>query len=940
MKRILQVIFFILAIYLGFDLTCQLIVNILWFQELGYLSAFLLKLKTQLLLIAIAIIIFILLFYHIIITEKWQHFPRSNQEYLPILPNYKPPQLTPAKPHPILGKFPIFLTLVVLISFLLTLMIIYYAQITISSIINPEQNSIILPFKRAAFTFILKQILSKKWLIIVITAITSLLLIYPKKVLKIFTLILPICLGITLTQHWTDLLFFIHPEKFNLTEPVFDQDIGFYIFQQPFLQQINLILYSLSLFLLLSTTLIYLLSGNSLSNGNFIEFTPIQIRHLQILSSVFVLSITFNYWLKRYDLLYSHRGVTYGASYTDINIQLPIYNLLIILGIIITIILLLRTIIIVRSWKSLITKLASFLILSIIITWFLPDTVQKLVVRPNELELEKPYIERSINFTKKAFDLNKIETKLFNPQGKLTKKDLVKNAQTISNIRLWDDRPLLATNRQLQQIRSYYKFANADIDRYTLTDKNNQQNKQQIIISARELDYKSVPEKAQTWVNEHLVYTHGYGFTVSPVNTVVEGGLPDYFVKDIGMSDNGQGKLWTKNELIADTIPIANPRIYYGEMSDTYIMTGTKVPELDYPSGQENVFNIYDGSGGIKLNNFWLKLVFAKYLNDKQILLTDNFTAQTKILNRRNIIKRVQAIAPFLHYDNDPYLVVVNSENNSHLYWIIDSYTTSDRYPYSDRGKLKFNYIRNSVKVIIDAYNGTVKFYTAEPAEPIIKTWKKMLPDLFQPLEKMPKELQKHLRYPGDLFYIQAETLLNYHMSDAQVFYNKEDQWQIPQEIYGNKPQPVAPYYLITKLPTATTEEFILLLPFTPIQRTNLIAWLAGRSDSEEYGKLLLYEFPKQKLIYGTEQIEALINQDPQISQQISLWNRAGSRVIQGNLLVIPIENSLLYVEPLYLEAEQNSLPTLARVVVAYQNRIIMAENLEKALAVVFKEQN
>jgi hypothetical protein len=368
---------------------------------------------------------------------------------------------------------------------------------------------------------------------------------------------------------------------------------------------------------------------------------------------------------------------------------------------------------------------------------------------------------------------------------------------------------------------------------------------------------------------------------------------------------------------------------------------------LDYPRGDENAYNTYDGKGGIAIGNWWRSFLFAEYLKDWQMLFTRNFTPQTKLLFRRNINERVRAIAPFLRYDSDPYLVVADAglvptsgTAPNYLYWIIDAYTTSDRYPYSDPSDDKFNYIRNSVKVVIDAYHGSVFFYVVDPNDPIINTWNAIFPGMFKPLSEMPVTLLSHIRYPVDFYSVQSERLLSYHMTDAQVFYNREDQWQVPTEIYGGKPQKVQPYYLITSLPTAPTEEFILLLPFTPTQRNNLIGWLAARSDGQNYGKLLLYEFPKQQQVYGPEQIEARINQDPVISQQISLWNRQGSRAVQGNLLVIPIERSLLYVEPLYLEAEQNSLPTLVRVIVAYENRIVMAETLEQALQAIFQPQD
>jgi hypothetical protein len=603
----------------------------------------------------------------------------------------------------------------------------------------------------------------------------------------------------------------------------------------------------------------------------------------------------------------------------------------------------------------------------------LPAAVQRLGVQPNELARERPYIERTIAFTKEAFDLHNIEERTFAPEGSLTLADLRENSETIRNIRLWDARPLLETNRQLQQIRLYYKFPNADIDRYTL--KKEQKNpslpsrlpdkgkrssgererispnpvpateKQQVILAARELDYSAVPQEAKTWVNEHLVYTHGYGFTMSPVNTVGPGGLPDYFVKDIGV---GEERLRTSSERIRASIPIGHPRIYYGEITSPYVMAPTKVKELDYPSGEENVYNTYDGTGGVLIGTGLRRWLFAKYLNDWQMVFTGNFTPETKVLFRRNINERVRAIAPFLRYDSDPYLVVARARatptspaqgEENYLYWIADAYTTSDRYPYSDPGKEGFNYIRNSVKAVIDAYSGNVTFYVADLSDPIIASWNAIFPHLFRPLRDMPVTLRNHIRYPLDLFGIQSERLLTYHMTDAQVFYNRDDQWQVPTEIYAGEPRPVEPYYLIMKLPTAESEEFILLHPFTPTKRNNLIAWLAGRSDGENYGKLLLYQFPKQRQVYGPEQIEARINQDPIISQQISLWNRQGSSAIQGNLLVIPIEQSLLYVEPLYLEAAQNSLPTLVRVIVAYENRIAMAETLELALEAIFQPE-
>ncbi|MEL6813674.1 MAG: UPF0182 family protein, partial [Cyanobacteria bacterium J06598_3] len=440
------------------------------------------------------------------------------------------------------------------------------------------------------------------------------------------------------------------------------------------------------------------------------------------------------------------------------------------------------------------------------------------------------------------------------------------------------------------------------------------------------------------WVNEHLTYTHGYGFTMSPVNTAGPSGLPEYFIKDIAHTPS--------TDSVARSIPVGKPRIYFGELTNTYVMTNSRVAELDYPSGSENVYNRYDGTGGINIGSFWKRLLYAKHLGDWKMLLSDEFTPDTRLMFRRNIKQRVARIAPFLQFDGDPYLVVADADDayapageesgENYMYWMMDAYTTSDRYPYSDPGKYDFNYIRNSVKVVIDAYNGSVHFYIADEGDPIIRTWAQIFPNMFEPLAAMPPALLSHIRYPQDFSLIQSNQLLTYHMTDPQVFYNREDQWRAPNEIYANEEQVVEPYYLIMELPGQKAGEFVLLRPFTPAQRNNLVAWLAARSDGEQYGKQLLYQFPKQELVFGPEQIEARINQEPEISQRISLWNTQGSRANQGNLLVIPIEDSLLYVEPLYLEAEQNRLPILARVIVAYKNRIAMAETLEQGFQAIF----
>ncbi len=736
------------------------------------------------------------------------------------------------------------------------------------------------------------------------------------------------------TSTWAEIFIAFVPSKFQNYDPLFGQNLSFYIFHLPIIQLAIFWLSEITLFTISAVSLIYILRGNTLSNGYFWGFQRKQLQHLSLIGAFLSWLIAANYIYDRYQLLYSPRGVTYGASVTDIDIQLPADQIMVIVSLIMGLILLIYTTLPAtiqrrsrNQWSKLPAIIIIYLSLNIILNLILTNIYQKVIVQPNELELEKPYIERSIESTRKAFALSRIDSETFDPTGDLTPADIDKNNLTIKNIRLWDSYPLLKTNRQLQQIRPYYKFIDADIDRYRI---NGQQ--QQVILSPRELDYNNIPNVAKTWVNERLVYTHGYGFTMSPVNTIATGGLPEYFIKDLGED----GKLTTKNPQIRQDIPIDQPRIYFGEVTNNYIFTPSLVQELDYPIANNNVYNTYDGRGGIKINNWWRKLIFAIYLKDPQVLFTNNFTAETKVLWRRQINERVQAIAPWFKYDRDPYLVIADTDRPHHLYWIIDGYTISSRYPYAEPVSEKFNYIRNSIKVVIDAYHGDVKFYISDPQDPIIQTWSKIFPNLFHSLGEMHPQIKSHLRYPQDLFQVQSERLATYHMTDPQIFYNREDLWQTPTEIYGDKRRPVEPYYLITKLSQAQREEFILLTPFTPNKRTNLIAWLAARVDGEQYGRLLLYQFPKQQLIYGPEQIEALINQDPVISGQIALWNRQGSKVIQGNLLVIPLEKSLLYVEPIYLEAEQNSLPTLVRVIVAYQNQIIMAQNLSEAINGIF----
>jgi uncharacterized protein len=948
-KHLLQVIPILCGLGLLLDLACRLGAELLWFAEVGYVPSLLLKLGTRSgLFLGVAGLSALYL---------WGNLRWANRLKYPVSP--EPANLNHPKPRGVRLRW--LLPWVVGLSLITGVLVLSYGQLAVQY----WQTGPTLPtsfgyqFHPHSLWPWWKQLQAPKLMLLGLLGLTLGQLVYPR-LLMMIALGLSGVWGWLMSKQWLVVLAAWHPTTFKQTEPLFGQDISAYIFTLPFAEVLEHWLIGLGLYGFVAVLLTYLLSGDSLSSARFQGFSVPQQRHLAGVGAGALLVLAYSFWLSRYELLYSLRGVSVGASYTDVAVQLPLYTLLSGFTLLFALYLLGRL----CFQPARIAKTPpgtsgwdakwgaplglKLLVLLVVLNWVGPEVVQTLVVEPNELAQERPFIERTIALTRHAFRLDAIETQDFDPSGKLTAADLATNDLTLRNIRLWDRRPMLATNRQLQQIRPYYRFPDADVDRYTLPRELNSGanlEQRQVFIAARELDDQAIPQAAQTWVNRHLIYTHGYGFTLSPVNTVGTGGLPEYFVKDI--TGGATGALTTASPAIRASVPIGQPRIYYGEITNTYVMTQTRTQELDYPSGSENAYNVYDGAGGISMGSLWRRGLFALYLRDWQILFTRDFLPETRILFRRNLKERIEAIVPFLRYDKDPYLVAAKTPtpqaptpqaggDPSHLYWIIDAYTTSNRYPYSDAGQNGINYIRNAVKVVVDAYHGSVTFYIADPQDPLIATWSKIFPTLFKPLAEMPAPLKQHLRYPVDLFKIQSERLMTYQMSDPQVFYNREDQWQIPNEVYGDEARPVEPYYLFTRLPAVPQEEFILLLPYTPQERTNLIAWLAARSDGENYGKLLLYRFPKERLVYGTEQIEARINQDPIISQQISLWNRQGSRAIQGNLLVIPIKQSLLYVEPLYLEATQNSLPTLVRVIVAYENRIVMAPTLEESLKALF----
>jgi uncharacterized protein len=712
-------------------------------------------------------------------------------------------------------------------------------------------------------------------------------------------------------SHWESFLLLLNPTSFGLDDPLYNRDLSFFVFQLPALRTLyNWLLAALALSLVV-TAAIYVLYRGLQYSPRGIFLTPRARIHLLVLIAALLAVKAAGYVLDSYDLLYASGGAAFGAGYTDVYVSLPALRILTVAALIAAA---LAAAQITRpGFGYLLVGIAGLVLVHVIGLTAAPAMVQRFRVVPNEVDSERPFIEHNIKFTRTAYGLDKIENEDFPADETLTAADLKRNDATIKNIRLWEHQPLLATYAQLQEIRTYYKFVDVDNDRYNIDG-----TYRQIMLSARELSHQHLPSRI--WINEHLTYTHGYGVVFGPVNQVTPEGLPEFFIKDIPPVSN-------------DSIKITRPEIYYGELANDYVFVKTGARELDYPSGDQNIYTQYSGSGGVSIGSLWRKLIFSAHFATLRIALSADVVEESRILYQRQIQERVKKIAPFVTFDRDAYMVIAQG---GRLFWMIDGYTTSDRFPYSTRMPRRgTNYIRNSVKAVVDAYNGTVDFYMSDPEDPIVRSYQKIFPDLFKPLEDMPEDLRAHIRYPEDLFAIQAQMYATYHMRDPQVFYNKEDLLSIPRQTVGGTEREMAPYYTIMRLPGETKEEFVLLLPFTPNKRDNMRAWLAARSDPPHYGKLTALDFPKAKLVYGPKQIDARIEQDAFISQQLSLWGQRG-QVIRGSLLAIPIEKSLLYVQPLFLAAEKGSLPELKRVIVAFGNQIAMEETLDQSLQRVF----
>ncbi len=734
------------------------------------------------------------------------------------------------------------------------------------------------------------------------------------------SIILAIFMGFSEASNWEKFLLYFNKTSFAIADPLFKKDISFYMFSLPFWEFIrNWLSFALG-FIAIIVAIIYLLKkAIKFEYQNFSIEEPARI-HLFILVAALLILKSWGYWLDSFKLLYSTRGIIFGAGYTEMHANLLALRILMILSLICALIFLFS--IRKKTWKLPFGGIVVLIIISFLLGSLLPEIMQRAIVLPNESIKEKPYIQNNIKSTRLAYGLDKIEVEEFPAKEVLSTEEIRANQETISNIRLWDWRPIKQTLKQIQAIRLYYDFNSVDMDRYYFDG-----NYQMVMVSPRELDITKIPEQARTWVNEHLTYTHGYGVVVNPVNKISGEGLPYLLIKDIPPAS-------------IMGLDITRPEIYYGEMTNNYVIVKTKAKEFDYPKGDENVYSTYEGSGGVPISSLWRRILFSIKYSNPQILFTTNFTRESRIMIYRNIIERVAKVAPFLAYDSDPYLVI-SAEGK--LFWIQDAYTISSHYPYSTPFRGSLNYIRNSVKVVIDAYNGSLDFYIADAADPLIKTYQNIFPQLFKNFDQMPEDLRAHIRYPKDLFQIQAELYSTYHMTDPDVFYNKEDYWSIPHEVYADNEIKMEPYYVITKLPHHNREEFILMTPFTPSNKDNMIAWLAAKNDHPEYGNLVVYKFPKEKLVFGPMQIEARIDQDSEISQQLTLWGQRGSTVIRGNLLVIPVGESIIYVEPLYLRAEKGEIPELKRVVISNGYEVKMGvdllDALEKLFAGVFVEK-
>jgi uncharacterized membrane protein (UPF0182 family) len=715
------------------------------------------------------------------------------------------------------------------------------------------------------------------------------------------------------SSQWLTLLSWWHQVPFGKSDPILGHDAAMYVFTLPVLEAARGMLLGLIVLAAVGVVALYFAAGQVTLTPFGLRIEDHARRHVAWLAAGLFVVLALGSWLGRLNEIVSPSGIIQGASYADAHGRMPAALALTAASLIAAG--LAAATAIGKSNRHLITGAALYAIVLLGGEAY-AGILQRFVVTPNEQVRETPFMEYNIAATREAFALDRVEERELAGDAALTKQDIDANRETLDNVRLWDHQPLLETFGQIQEIRTYYDFVSVDNDRYTINGQN-----RQVMLSVREMNPAALPNR--TWVNERLVFTHGHGLTLGPVNQVTSEGLPVLFVRDLP-------------PVTSVDLRISEPSIYFGELANDYVIVRTRAQEFHYPKGEDNVYSQYAGAGGVQLNSFWRKLLFAARFRNYQILLSDDITSESRLMFDRQIRRRVSKIAPFLTLDDDPYPVI----SDGRIVWIQDAYTVADRYPYST-ANAGVNYIRNSVKIVVDAYQGTVTFYATDSgatADPIAQTLMRIFPNLMRPLSEMPADLRAHVRYPEGIFQIQASVYTTYHMTNPAVFYNKEDQWEAPAIDHDGASARMLPYYTMMKLPGETAAEFIQMLPFTPRRRDNLASWMVARSDGEHYGKLQVFQFPKQTLVFGPQQVVARINQDQVISPQITLWSQQGSQVIQGTLMVIPIEGSLIYVRPLYLRAQAGRIPELTRVIVAHQNRIVMEPTLDQAIARLFSQ--
>lgn len=742
-------------------------------------------------------------------------------------------------------------------------------------------------------------------------------------------LVFALFVGLSASAYWKDLMLYQNAQPFDVKDPLFGRDVGFYVFQLPFLSFVSGLVVFTTLIALVGIGVFYYFNRALGWLGGMPTFLPSVKPHMLVLATLFLVSFAWYLWLARYDLVFSEHDQFFGAGYTDVHARLPILNVTV-FGLLGAAVLCLISL---RRGAGLLLPIGGFavaLLFWIAATLFYPPLVQRFVVVPNQLERETEYIERHLAFTRRAYNLDRIRVQPMDVREEMTAADLRGAEGTLDNLRLWDFRPLGQVYNGLQALKPYYAFVDIDVDRYRVNG-----SMRQVLLSVRELNLEGLPAAAQRWQNLHLLYTHGYGVVMNPVNEATGQGQPMFWMRDLPPRT-------------PEYLPLTNPAIYFGENISRYSIVRTELQEFDFPrmtgtEGEENVYTTYKGGGGVPVGGWLARMLFAIRLSDQNILLSGDLNAESRLLFRRNIRERVEAMLPFIRWDNDSYPVIHDGE----IVWLYDGYTLTRNYPYSrpffsrDRVVRQFNYLRNSVKATIHAYTGEVNFYIADETDPIIRAYAQAYPGVFKPLSEMPEGLRDHIRYPIDFFTVQAQLLELYNTTDGRVFFNKADAWAIAREILqNNETVPMSPYYVLMQLPGDTQPRFMLTLPFTPQQRKNLVAWLAAHCDPDRYGELVLYRFPNERLVYGPEQIDARIIQNPEIALQVNLWDQQGSQVIRGTLLVVPLGRTMLYLKPIYLRARsEGAIPELAKVVLASGERVVMTDTVEEGLQQLLAER-